>query len=140
MGKITDIFAGQGITATYSTLNNMDGFDKTLLAYRELKDGLIFANLVDFDAKFGHRNDPRGYAQALEDFDDRLPELWRIMDEETILIITGDHGCDPTTVSTDHSREYTPLLVMGDLVQKGVNLKSGKVLLISGQPWLSISN
>lgn len=123
VGKINDIFAGQGITATYSTLNNMDGFDKTLLAYRELKDGLIFANLVDFDAKFGHRNDPRGYAQALEDFDDRLPELWRIMDEETILIITGDHGCDPTTVSTDHSREYTPLLVMGDLVQKGVNLK-----------------
>ncbi|NLT96522.1 MAG: phosphopentomutase [Clostridia bacterium] len=123
VGKINDIFAGQGITAAYPTLNNMDGIDKTLRAYQDLKDGLVFANLVDFDSKFGHRNDPQGYARALEEFDQRLPELWSIMDEETILIIAGDHGCDPTTDSTDHSREYTPLLVMGHEVKKGVDLK-----------------
>lgn len=123
VGKINDIFAGQGITVGYPTLNNMDGFDKTLKAYQELRDGLVFANLVDFDAKYGHRNDPKGYAQALEEFDKRLPELWKVMDKETILIIAGDHGCDPTTVSTDHSREYTPLLVMGSGVKSGIDLK-----------------
>lgn len=123
VGKINDIFAGQGITAKYRSLDNMDGVDKTLKAYKELQNGLLFANLVDFDAKFGHRNDPHGYAQALEEFDQRLPEIWNIMDDKTILIISGDHGCDPTTASTDHSREYTPLLIMGYKVKNGIDLK-----------------
>jgi len=123
VGKISDIFAGQGITKSYPTVDNMDGIDKTLKAFKELREGLLFANLVDFDAKFGHRNDPQGYAQALEKFDQRLPEIWNIMDEKTILLIAGDHGCDPTTQSTDHSREYTPLLVMGDKIKKGLDLK-----------------
>ncbi|MDK2822582.1 MAG: phosphopentomutase [Clostridia bacterium] len=122
IGKIKDIFANQGITANYHTTSNMDGVDKTLLAFKELKDGLIFANLVDFDAKFGHRNDPVGYARALEEFDKRLPEIWDILDKETMLIIAGDHGCDPTTISTDHSREYVPVLIMGEKVQGSINL------------------
>jgi len=123
IGKVKDIFAGQGFTGSFPTVNNMDGVDKLILAYQNLQDGLIFANLVDFDAKFGHRNDPVGYAEALQEFDQRLPEIWNIMDENTILIITGDHGCDPTTISTDHSREYTPLLIMGNEVKKSCDLK-----------------
>lgn len=123
IGKVKDIFAGQGFTGSFPTINNMDGVDKLILAYQNLQDGLIFANLVDFDAKFGHRNDSAGYAEALEEFDQRLPEIWDIMDENTILIITGDHGCDPTTISTDHSREYTPLLIMGNDIKKSYDLK-----------------
>lgn len=123
IGKINDIFANKGITSTYRIKNNMDGVDKIISAFRELQDGLLFANLVDFDSKYGHRNDPVGYAKALEEFDKRLPEIWSIMDEDTILLITGDHGCDPTTESTDHSREYTPLLAMGSAIKKGVDLK-----------------
>jgi len=123
IGKVKDIFAGQSFTGSFPTMNNMDGVDKILTAYKELQEGLIFANLVDFDAKFGHRNDPAGYAEALQEFDQRLSEVWNILDEETILIITGDHGCDPTTISTDHSREYTPLLIMGHDVKKSWDLK-----------------
>jgi len=122
VGKIKDIFAEQGITSSYPTKDNMDGVDKTILAFKELNNGLIFSNLVDFDSKYGHRNDPKGYAKALEEFDQRLPEIWNIMDEKTLLIISADHGCDPTTVSTDHSREYTPVLIMGKSIKKGVNL------------------
>jgi len=126
VGKINDIFAGQGITASYPTESNMDGVDKTILAFNELKKGLLFANLVDFDSKYGHRNDPPGYAQALEEFDQRLPEIWNLLDKETILIIAADHGCDPTTASTDHSREYVPVLIMGENVRKNVNLNIRK--------------
>ncbi|MFZ5943437.1 MAG: phosphopentomutase [Bacillota bacterium] len=122
VGKINDIFAGQGITASFPTKSNMDGVDKTIQVYGEMHNGLLFANLVDFDAKFGHRNDPLGYGKALEEFDQRLPEIWNLMDGDTILLIAGDHGCDPTTSSTDHSREYTPILVMGSSVKGGVNL------------------
>ena len=80
------------------------------------------ANLVDFDSLYGHRNDPKGYANALEEFDQRLPELLEMLDKDTVLFIVADHGCDPTTSSTDHSREYVPLLITGTMVKKGVNL------------------
>jgi phosphopentomutase len=123
VGKIEDIFNKQGITHAIHTNHNMDGVDKTLQAIKTQPDrGLIFTNLVDFDAKFGHRNNPRGYADALIEFDQRIPELLNSLSEDDILILTADHGNDPTTPSTDHSREYVPLLITGDLVEKGANL------------------
>ena len=122
VGKINDIFLGQGITATVHTENNMDGVDKTINNMKQNIKGLIFTNLVDFDSSFGHRNDPVGYANALAEFDARLPEILQLVNEDKLLIITADHGCDPTTASTDHSREYVPLLVYGPRVRDGVNL------------------
>ncbi|TYP56109.1 phosphopentomutase [Thermosediminibacter litoriperuensis] len=122
VGKIWDIFAGQGITVEYHTEGNMDGVDKILLAMRQLERGLIMANLVDYDMLYGHRNDPAGYAKALEDFDGRVPEILAELKSDDVLIITADHGCDPTTPSTDHSREYVPVLVTGKRVRQGINL------------------
>lgn len=122
VGKIWDIFAGQGITRSIHTNGNMDGVNKTLVAMDELKNGLVFTNLVDFDMLYGHRNDAIGYARALEEFDARLPEIISKLKEEDVLIITADHGCDPTTESTDHSREYIPVLVYGRKIKPGVNL------------------
>lgn len=122
VGKIEDIFAGEGITRAVHTKGNMDGVDKTLEYMRGDERGLIFANLVDFDMVYGHRNNSRGYADALEEFDQRLPEILQLLREDEILLITADHGCDPTTDSTDHSREYVPLLVYGKKVTSGVNL------------------
>lgn len=122
VGKIKDIFAGQGITEDVRTTSNMDGVDKTLDFIRHGKPGLIFTNLVEYDQAYGHRNDPEGYAKALEEFDQRLPEIISSLKQDDLLIITADHGCDPTTVSTDHSREYVPLLVCGTPVQQGINL------------------
>lgn len=122
VGKINDIFAGQGITDTVHAENNMDGVDKTLEFIKRSEKGLVFTNLVDFDSSFGHRNDAQGYAKALAEFDARLPEILSLISHDKILVITGDHGCDPTTPSTDHSREYVPLLVYGPKVQPGANL------------------
>lgn len=123
VGKINDIFAGQGITKSLPISDNMDGVDKTLVFAREENErGLIFTNLVDFDMLYGHRNDVSGYAQALEAFDRRLPEIMGVLRDSDILIITADHGCDPTTPGTDHTREYVPLLVYGPGVNPGVNL------------------
>ena len=122
VGKINDIFAGQGITDTVHTDNNMDGVNKTLDFIKRNEKGLVFTNLVDFDSSFGHRNDAQGYADALAEFDHRLPEILALIGNDKLLVITGDHGCDPTTASTDHSREYVPLLVYGPGVQPGVNL------------------
>lgn len=122
VGKIWDIFVGQGITKAFHTEGNMDGIDKTLEAINMLQHGLVFTNLVDYDMLYGHRNDPAGYAKALEDFDRRLPEILAQLTENDVLIITADHGCDPTTVSTDHSREYVPILVYGSKIKAGVNL------------------
>jgi phosphopentomutase len=122
VGKIEDIFAGRGITRAVHTHNNMDGVDKTLEYMSEVGRGIIFTNLVDFDMQYGHRNDVDGYARALKDFDNRLPEIVDNLCEDDVLIITADHGCDPTTPSTDHSREYVPLLVYGKQVKAGVNL------------------
>ena len=124
VGKIEDIFAGKGVTQVVHTKNNMDGVDKTLQYMDSVKNGLIFTNLVDFDMLYGHRNDVDGYAKALMEFDSRVPDIINRMNEEDMLIITADHGCDPTTPGTDHTREYVPLLVYGALVCQGVNLNT----------------
>lgn len=126
VGKIEDIFAGQGITEAVHIHGNMDGVEKTLDYIKQRFDGLIFTNLVEFDMNFGHRNDVKGYANALSEFDKRLPELLAALEDNDILIITADHGCDPTTGSTDHSREYIPLLVYGKRLKQGVNLGTRK--------------
>ncbi len=123
VGKINDIFVGQGITDYVTTLDNQDGIDKTIAAIRERRErGLIFTNLVDFDAKYGHRNDPAGYANALAEFDIRLPEILAALADDDVLVLTADHGNDPTTPSTDHSREYVPILITGRPVRAGVNI------------------
>ena len=123
VGKIQDIFADVGITDAVHTLHNMDGVDKTIAAMRERRErGLIFTNLVDFDAKYGHRNNPQGYADALEAFDQRLPEIMAALAEDDMLVLTADHGNDPTTAGTDHSREYVPILITGARVSEGVNI------------------
>ncbi|MZP28424.1 phosphopentomutase [Heliobacterium undosum] len=122
IGKIYDIYAGQGFSRHVSTRSNMEGVDHTLAYMREVDQGLIMTNLVDFDMLYGHRNDPEGYAQALQDFDARLPEILAALAPEDLLILTADHGCDPTTASTDHSREYVPVLLTGREVQHGVDV------------------
>ncbi len=122
VGKIKDIFNGRGITHSVYTHGNMDGVDKTLEYLKEDFDGVIFTNLVDFDMVYGHRNNIAGYAEALMAFDGRIPEIVAALKEEDILFITADHGCDPSTSSTDHSREYVPLLVYGKQLKAGVNL------------------
>ncbi|HEY9062441.1 MAG TPA: phosphopentomutase [Pseudobacteroides sp.] len=122
VGKIEDIYGGQGITHAVHTHDNMDGVNRTLQYMSEDFEGIIFTNLVDFDMVYGHRNDAEGYAKALVEFDGRIPEILGQLKEEDILIITADHGCDPTTPSTDHSREYVPLLVYGNGARSNVNL------------------
>ena len=120
VGKIENIFAGRGITEAVHTKNNMDGVDKTLNYLSQDSNGLIFSNLVDFDQKYGHRRNAEGYAEALKKFDKRLPEIIEALDEDDLLILTADHGCDPTYSGTDHTREYVPLLVYG--AAQGVDL------------------
>jgi len=122
VGKIEDIFNGKGITEAVHIKNNNEGVDKTIEYMKSEKNGLIFTNLVDFDMLYGHRNDIKGYADALMKFDKRLPEIMEVMKKEDVLIITADHGCDPTTRSTDHSREYIPLLVYGKSIKNSVNI------------------
>ncbi len=122
VGKIEDIFAGAGITEAVHTNGNMDGIEKTLGFIGQRFEGLIFTNLVEFDMTFGHRNDVEGYAKALSQFDKMLPDMLDALYEDDMLVLTADHGCDPTTDSTDHSREYVPLLVYGKMLKKGVNL------------------
>jgi len=111
IGKISDIYNGEGVTDSVRTKDNMDGMDGFLRTMEQPFTGLSFLNLVDFDAQFGHRRDPEGYGKALEEFDARLPEVFEKMTEEDLLIITADHGNDPTAPGTDHTREYVPLLV-----------------------------
>lgn len=122
IGKIGDIFVHKGLTEEAHTASDNEGIDLTLKALATVKRGFIFTNLVDLDTLYGHRNDPEGYARALEAMDARLPEVMDALGPEDILFITGDHGCDPTTPSTDHSREYVPLLAFGRAVAKGVDL------------------
>lgn len=126
VGKIYDIFAGRGLTATVRTKNNEDGIVRTLEHMKEEFHGLCFTNLVDFDMVYGHRNDTDGYAKALTAFDCAVPQLLEGLKEEDILMITADHGCDPATESTDHSREYIPLIICGPGVKQGVNLGTRK--------------
>jgi len=122
VGKINDLYNGHGVSDYVKTKNNMDGVDKTIDYLKNVEKGLIYTNLVDYDAKYGHRNDPCGYANALEEFDKRLPEIYNEMNHEDILVLTADHGCDPTTPSTDHSREMVPLLIYGRNIKEGINL------------------
>jgi phosphopentomutase len=131
IGKISDIFLGRGISKSVKTKNNEDGMEKTMEAMRQQHDGLIFVNLVDFDQQYGHRNDVDGYARALEAADRWIPNL--DLQPNDLLILTADHGCDPTTPSTDHSREYTPLLVYGLHVTAGCSLGTRKSLADIGQ-------
>lgn len=133
IGKISDVFLGRGIRRSDNTKNNSDGMTKTLHALEETTEGLIFVNLVDFDQQYGHRNDVEGYGAALEQFDAWVPELGRLLGPEDLAIFTADHGCDPTTASTDHSREYVPLVVHGPKVRAGVNLGLRTTLSDIGQ-------
>lgn len=125
IGKIHDIFNGQGIKTSIHTDNNMDGVDKTLTVMNQEFEGLIFTNLVDFDSKYGHRRDPEGYARCLEEFDRRLPEILKTMKEEDILILCADHGNDPTHTGWDHTREYVPVLVYGKSIQGANPMETG---------------
>lgn len=122
VGKIEDIFAGQGITRSFPTQSNQEGLEVTLSLVQTPFQGLIFTNLVDFDMLYGHRNDAAGYGAALEAADRFLPCLFSALRREDVLIITADHGCDPTTKSTDHSREYVPVLVYGQAILPGTDL------------------
>jgi phosphopentomutase len=122
VGKIEDIFAHRGLTMSQHTGNNMAGVD-AILEFLEMDfTGLIFANLVDFDALYGHRNDPVGYAKALIEFDRRLPEITSRLRDKDVLMITADHGTDPTDVSTDHTRERVPILIYGTYINKNLDL------------------
>jgi phosphopentomutase len=122
VGKISDIFAGRGVTSSRPTVSNEEGIEAVIEELKTIDRGLVFANLVDFDSSFGHRNDPQGYGAALEAFDARLPDILGSLDEGDVLIITADHGNDPTTPSTDHSRERVPVVVAGPPIRSGVAL------------------
>jgi phosphopentomutase len=110
VGKIFDIYCERGLTGHVKMNGNADGVNKTIEAMAAHKSGFIFTNLVDFDMLYGHRNDTEGYASALEQFDASLPRIEAAMGERDLLMMTADHGCDPTTASTDHSREYVPII------------------------------
>ncbi len=122
LGKISDIYNGEGVTEAIHTVSNMDGVDKLIAILDKEFTGLSFLNLVDFDALFGHRRDPKGYGKALEEYDARLPEIFAKMTTEDLLMITADHGNDPTYHGTDHTREYVPLLVYSPCFAEGKEL------------------
>jgi phosphopentomutase len=125
LGKISDIFDGEGVTKAIRTKSNMDGMDKLVQSMEEDFTGLNFLNLVDFDALYGHRRDPKGYGEALQEFDLRLPEVLNKLKDDDLLIITADHGNDPVHHGTDHTREYVPLLVYHNGIKKGKELNTG---------------
>ena len=133
IGKIGSIFCHRGTTEELKAGNNRAGIDQTLYALSSSGKGLIFTNLVDFDMLYGHRNDVEGYARALEEFDSRLPEIQSAMREDDLLMISADHGCDPGDVSTDHTREYVPVLVWGHRIRPGINLGTRPSLADIGQ-------
>lgn len=124
VGKISDIFNGHGITEAVRTKSNMDGVDQLLKVMEKPFEGLSFTNLVDFDALYGHRRDAKGYGEALMDFDRRLPEILARLEEEDLLLITADHGNDPTAPGTDHTREYVPLLAYSKQFKNAKELKT----------------
>jgi phosphopentomutase len=133
IGKIEDLFAGQGITHAVHTSSDDEGMREILRAMESVERGLIFANLVDFDTQFGHRNDVAGYAANLERFDRQLAEFLPHLRATDLLIVTADHGNDPTTPSTDHSREHVPLMVVGAAVKSGVDLGTRETYADLGQ-------
>lgn len=122
IGKIEDLFAGRGLSRSIHTHSNLNGLQETLKAIRADTTGFIFTNLVDFDMLWGHRNDPEGYYTGLQEVDHYLPNILRSLKSDDIFVITADHGCDPTTPSTDHSREYVPLIVYGRNLRANINL------------------
>jgi len=122
IGKIEDLFAGQGLSSAVHTESNRDGLEKTVAALRERDDDFLFSNLVDFDTKYGHRNDPVGYARALEELDRFVPALLADLRPGDLLILTADHGGDPSDVSTDHTREYVPVVAAGPGVRAGADV------------------
>lgn len=122
VGKIYDIFAGKGVSESNRTTSNTNGMEVTLDIQKRDFEGLCFVNLVDFDMKYGHRNDIAGYANAMTEFDVQLGQFLPKMQDDDVLIITADHGCDPSTPSTDHSREYVPMIIFGKHIKHGVNL------------------
>ena len=125
VGKISDIFAGKGVSRKLLTHSNDEGMEITKQLLQEDFHGLCFINLVDFDSKYGHRNDVLGYTEALNRFDEQLGELLPLLREDDVLVVTADHGCDPSTPSTDHSREYIPLLVYGKGIKENTALGTG---------------
>ncbi|MDP3387490.1 MAG: phosphopentomutase [Eubacteriales bacterium] len=142
IGKIEDIFVGRGITKAIHTKNNETGIEATLSEINRDSKGLIFTNLVDFDMLYGHRNNVEGYGNALEEFDSKLPEIIAALKPEDLLMISADHGCDPSTESTDHSREYVPLLVYHKTIQpEGFgNMKGFNVIAKTILDYLDVDN
>lgn len=140
IGKIKDLFGGSGISNCLSTKNNHDGIHKTINALKKTKENLIFTNLIDFDMIYGHRNDIFGYAKALLEFDNHLPEILTCLNDDDLLIITADHGCDPTFKGTDHTREYVPLLVYTKGCFPGKNLGTRESFADVGQTIAEIFN
>ncbi len=122
VGKICDLFTGQGISRSTKTIDNADGMSKTLAGLAALDKGLLMVNLIDFDMVYGHRKDIVGFGRALEEFDTWLPQLYKNMQPDDLLVICADHGCDPTTQGADHTREYVPVLIWSRSMQTGVNL------------------
>ncbi len=133
VGKISDLFARRGISESHPTTSDAEGLDQVMALMATQHSGLIFANLVDFDTLYGHRNDVLGYARNLEQFDARLPRLVAKLRDDDLLVITADHGNDPTTPSTDHSREYVPVLLHGRGVKAGVNIGTRTTFADLGQ-------
>ena len=133
IGKIEDLFAGRGITTAIHTTDDDDGMEQVERQMADIQEGFIFTNLVDCDTQYGHRNDPAGYARNLEQFDRRLARLLPRLEDGDVLLVTADHGNDPTTSSTDHSREYVPLIVIGPGVRSGVNLGTRSTFADLGQ-------
>jgi phosphopentomutase len=133
IGKIKDLFAGRGVTASIHTASDSEGMDAVERQMAQIDRGLIFTNLVDFDSQFGHRNDVDGYARNLEAFDERLARVLPLLRPDDVLVVTADHGNDPTTPSTDHSREYVPLLVAGSKVRSGTDLGTRRTFADLGQ-------
>jgi phosphopentomutase len=133
IGKIASIYDSIGVTEELAAKNNDQSIDQTINALNAESRGLIFSNLVDFDMLYGHRRDPEGYAKALEHFDERLPEIMSALKDDDLLVITADHGNDPTMKGSDHTREYTPLLVYGQSARQGINLGTRASLADIGQ-------
>ena len=140
IGKIEDLFSGRGITRAIHTEGNADGIEKTIEEIKKDTEGFIFTNLVDFDMLYGHRNNIEGYARALEYFDEKLPIIIKKMKETDVLIITADHGNDPSTPSTDHSREYIPILVYGKQIKENVNIGTRETYADIGETILDLLN
>jgi phosphopentomutase len=133
IGKVNDLFAGRGIGRAIPTISDADGMHQIAAAIDEIDGGLLFANLVDFDTQYGHRNEVAGYAANLERFDAWLGPTLERLRQDDLLIITADHGNDPTTPSTDHSREHVPVLVTGERVRRGLDLGTRRTFADLGQ-------